>query len=84
MNTVQQLKAGMIIDLQGIKLCQDTGDLMPGDLYVGERNTGPKLLTVFKVVYHDPQEEKIINYVIPKGPGYPFDGHEVVKVKEAI
>ncbi len=43
--TLNALRRGEVIDIEGIELKMDDGEIKPGDLYVAERNTGPKLLT---------------------------------------
>lgn len=53
----------------------DEGRLEPGDLYVAERNQGPKLLTVQMVNWDH-------GFVIPTTNDYLYDIHECVKVKE--
>lgn len=75
--TLQALRRGEIIDIDGIKLKMDAGEITPGDLYVAERNTGPKLLTACEVSAE-------MNCIHPVDfPAYSFDLHECVKVAEA-
>lgn len=76
-NTIRALRRGEVVDLDGLRLVQDgDGDVGPGDLYVAERNTGPKLLTCERV-----HEEG--GWVVARENAYSFDTHECVKVKEA-
>lgn len=55
-----------------------TGSVEPGDFYVAMRNGLPNLFEAKSV--HD---RSAINggYVVPVGPGYPFDSWECVKVR---
>ncbi|MDP2668984.1 MAG: hypothetical protein Q8P07_04085 [bacterium] len=71
---LEALRRGETIDIEGIKLKMADGDLCVGDLYVAERNTGPKLLTV-KSFGRD--------CVFPTCSAYAFDIWECVKVCEA-
>jgi hypothetical protein len=76
--TIRALNSGETIDFEGLKLRKAEGELLPGDLYIAERNTGPKLLTCQEVKVNE-------NYVVPKDfPAYCFDIHECVKVEEEI
>ena len=43
--TISALASGEVVILDGISLKMDDGEIKSGDLYVAERNTGPKLLT---------------------------------------
>ena len=79
--TIRALRQGEIIDIEGIKLKMDDGQIQVGDLYVGERNTGPKLLTAKKIVMLDDRSD--IDFVIPTCNAYPYDGYECVKACEA-
>lgn len=72
---IEKLKRGEVVDLNGLKVVQDEGPLRPGDIYVAERNTGPKLLTVKNVDCN--------GIVIPTTPDYCYNIWECVKVKEA-
>jgi hypothetical protein len=72
--TLNKLRNGEAIDLGGIPLKMDTGELQVGDLYVAERNTGPHLLTV-KGFGED--------CVFATTPVYAFNTGECVKVCEA-
>jgi len=80
--TVAALKKGEIIDFEGIMLKMADGDIKTGDLYIGERNQGPKLLTAEKIV---PSECGCHGYIIPTGfDSYVYDfPAECVKVQEA-
>jgi len=74
--SLKKLRAGEILDLDGILLKMDEGEIREGDLYVAERNTGPKLLTA-KKVNHDR------GWIEPTSNDYSFDLGECVKVCEA-
>jgi hypothetical protein len=74
-DTLTRLAAGEVVDLQGIKLVADGAELSPSDLYVAERNTGSRLLTVRSV--HK------TGFVIPVEHAYSYDRHECVKVRSA-
>lgn len=74
--TLQALRAGEVVDLEGIRVRMDRGELGPGDLYVAERNTGPKLLTVRKI---DPR-----GWIEARdSDAYSYNWGECVKVCEA-
>jgi len=47
--------------------------IQPGDLYLAERNTGPKLLTCIKV-------NKEGGWIVPTGLDYCYDIPECVKI----
>ena len=81
-NTVTALKCGEAVDFEGLKLRMAPGELQPGDIYIGERNQGPKLLTVGRIVF---SECSCHGYVIPADDyAYCYDfPSEVVKVCEA-
>lgn len=72
LNDKDQVMALVVRDCYGNR--KEIGrELQPGDIYVAERNTGPKLLTV-----------KAINpggWIVPQEWGYTFDTHECVKVE---
>lgn len=74
--TLKALRRGETIDLEGIKLVMDEGEIQPGDLYVAERNTGPKLLTCKRVDEED-------DWILPTTNNYSYDIGECVKVREA-
>ena len=79
--TLQALRRGEVIDLEGLPLKMAEGELQEGDLYVAERNTEPKLLTVRKITY---PEGLLFNkpWVVATTPDYSFDLDECVKVCE--
>lgn len=75
-STLEALHRGEVIDLDGIKLIKDGGIIRPGDLYVGERNTGPQLLIAKKV-------DLKVGCIFPtESREYPYELHECVKVRE--
>jgi len=55
----------------------DKSPIQPGDLYLAERNTGPKLLMCEKVVNNYRGEP---SYIVPTEIAYCFDAWECVKV----
>lgn len=79
--TLTALRAGEVVDLGGILVEMDEGDIKNGDLYVAERNSGPHLLTARKVVWCT-CGCGAIDFICPTTVDYPFDGHECVKVRE--
>ena len=84
-----RLRAGEIVELEGVKLKmipgKETGAaLEPGDMYIAERNRGPQLLTVNYVVDQDYAHRwglKHWGWVVPTGISYSFDFHECVGVE---
>jgi len=72
----RKLLRGETVDFEGIRLEMDEGPISSGDLYVAERNTGPKLLTALRI-----SEE--LGCVFPTTPDYPYNIWECVKVKES-
>ncbi len=74
--TIKRLLAGEIVDLGGIEIKKADGEILPGDLYVGERNTGPQLLTCREV-------SRIYGCIHAVEKAYAFDLHECVKIQEA-
>jgi hypothetical protein len=79
--TIKSLRAGGVVDLYGIKFVMDNGEIKHGDLYIAERNTGPKLLTAKEVIMT--VDGSCINFIHATTTDYSFDGHECVKVREA-
>jgi hypothetical protein len=84
--SIRALRNGEVLDLEGLRFRMDVDDkgnekeILPGDLYIAERNTGPQLLTADRIV----KEESICGgYVIPTTLNYPYDLPECVKVIEA-
>lgn len=78
--TLKALRRGEVIDLEGIRLRMDEGEIKPGDLYIAERNTGPKLLTC-KEIREDC--ERWQGWIVPTTLDYSYDFYECVKVREA-
>lgn len=78
--TIRKLREGLIVDIEGITLKKIEGEIEKGDLYVAERNTGPKLLTAREVVW---RTDGYIDFVVPTTADYAFDGYECVRVCEA-
>lgn len=75
--TLKALRGGEVVDLGGILVEMDTGEIKPGDLYVAEGNTGPHLLTAREI-----NTEGGCIHPVDRGV-YSFDIHECVKVCEA-
>ena len=76
-STLKALRRGEIVDLGGIFVEMDEGEIQPGDLYIAERNTGPKLLIAREINLET-------GCVFPTEFGqYAFDIYECVKVREA-
>ena len=73
--TLKRLRAGEVIEIEGVQVRMVEGEILPGDWYVGERNAGPKLLTAF-VLAKDPPDI----YIIPRENAYAYDIGECVKV----
>ena len=79
--TLRKLRAGEIIDIEGIKLKMVDGEIEAGDLYVAERNMPPQLLTAREIVMA--ACGCCISYIHSTCTAYSFDGGECVKVCEA-
>jgi hypothetical protein len=77
---LQLLHAGGVLELSGIRPRKRTGEIQPGDLYVGERNTGPKLLTCKEVRF----AAGVPDFVVPTTANYAYDWSECVRVEEAL
>ncbi|MFH1405064.1 MAG: hypothetical protein ABIH21_03120 [Patescibacteria group bacterium] len=75
--TLRKLRAGEVVNLEGINFVMDEGEIQPGDLYIAERNTGPKLLTARKV------DDQDLMCIFPTTLDYPYDLGECIKVREA-
>lgn len=71
--TLNALRRGEIIEIEGIRLRRLDGEFKPGDMYVAERNGPPHLLWVSFIEN---------GAVFPTTIDYPFDLHECVKVEE--
>jgi hypothetical protein len=71
------LNSGESIDVgEGLMVRKAKGEIQVGDLYVGERNTGPKLLTAHVI-------DKELQCMHPTCTSYSYDLWECVKVEEA-
>ena len=72
--TINALFRGETVELEGVKFAMDgDGEVFEGDIYIAERNTGPKLLTAKEVDYR--------GWIVPVEKAYPYDIIECVKVK---
>lgn len=91
--TLKFLRAGEIVEIEGIKLRMAEGEIRPGDFYVGERNQGPKLAICRRVHYGDiperfPEEREKFplgypEWIVAEDPyTYSYDFWECVKVEE--
>ena len=73
--TLTALRNNEIVNLDGLRFRIAKGEIKVGDLYIAERNTGPKLLTA-----------KFINiesgWIGATTHDYPFNIDECVKVEE--
>ena len=76
--TLKALREGETVELGGMKFRMAEGEIKPGDLYIAERNTAPKLLTAKEIV-----GDWLGAYIIPTTPEYPYNVSESVKVEEA-
>jgi hypothetical protein len=81
--TIKALRNGETVDLGGIYVTMATdgygneAKIGSGDLYIAERNSGPKFLTAKEI-------DEGRNLVVPTTKDYLFDIPECVKVVEAI
>lgn len=74
--TLDKLRRGEIVNIDGIDLIMDgDGTVLPGDLYIGARNT-VRLLTCEAI-------DEWKGLVWPTTTDYPFNIGECVKVREA-
>lgn len=73
--TLLELKRGKVVDLDGLLFVMVGGEVAPGDMYIGARNTVD--IYTCKSVNADQ------GWVNPEGNGYSFDTHECIKVREA-
>jgi len=92
--TLKALRRGETIDFEGVPIQMVGEELQPGDTYIGERNVGPKLLTVKEIFMSScsacSKEAKenscttcggpFRDHVVPVEPGYCYDYGECVKV----
>lgn len=87
--TIRALRNGEIVDLGGIKFKMDVDEngeereIREGDLYIAERNTGPKFLTAAKVVKPGEGPNGHGNWIQATTTDYSYDIPECVKVVEA-
>jgi len=72
------LRRGETLELDGILFKMDgDGTVREGDLYIAERNSGPKLLTAKRIDIEN-------GWIVPVDRyAYPYNIGECVKVKEA-
>ena len=72
---LSRLRQGETVEIEGLFFHGISGEIQTGDIYIAERNTGPKLLWC-KEHNHDK------GIVFPTTLDYPFDTYECVKVQE--
>ena len=75
--TLSRLRMGEVVNFEGINLRKVDAPIRPGDLYIAERNTGPKLLTCCV----NNQEE---SWISSTTWDYPYDTWECVRVEEIL
>lgn len=86
--TIRALRNGEVVDLGGIKFKMDVDEngkereIRKGDLYIAERNTGPKLLTAAEVIKPGEGPNGYGNWIMPTCTAYSYDIPECVKVVE--
>lgn len=94
--TIKRLRAGETVELEGLRFQMDPTPFQAGDLYIGQRNTGPQLMTAkFFAFDRTDGEQGMIHadqacvggeecaWVYPVELGYPYNLGETVKVREA-
>jgi len=72
--TVKALRAGEVVEIEGVRFRAIEGEIQPGDWYVAERNTGPHLLTCR-------ENDKENRWIVPVEEKYSFDTGECVRVE---
>ena len=79
----RRLRRDGIVEFEGCKLRHigEWRDLEPGDTYAAERNVGPQLLTVRKVLEALGPNNEYAGAVFPVESAYVYDLHECVKVE---
>lgn len=83
--TIRALRKGEVVELEGVKFKMDVDEngkekeIGPGDPYIAERNTTPKLLVAEKVVGPD-EDPHGWGWIRPNSTDYSFDTNECVKV----
>lgn len=68
---VQELIREGQVEFEGLILVYSPDEIAPGDVYLAQRNTGPKLLTCAFVK---------MGAVFPEETDYPYDLHECARV----
>lgn len=87
--TIRALRRGEVVDLGGIKFKMDVNEngeerkIREGDLYIAERNTGPKFLTAKKIVGEGESSNGFGGWIDATTIDYSYDTGECVKVVEA-
>jgi hypothetical protein len=86
--TIKALRRGEVVDIGGIRLRMDIDhdgkekEIKKGDLYIGERNTGPKLLMAEKIVGPGEGPGGYGGWIKPTSTDYSYDIDECVRVIE--
>lgn len=75
--TLKALNKGETIIVEGRTVHQIDGKIEAGDLYVAEKNTGPKLLIAARVNVID-------GWIHPISNDYSYDIYECVRVEENL
>lgn len=69
------LSDGGTVEIEGLAFVMDgDGEVRPGDTYIAERNTGPKLLTCLGINIS-------LSCIVPVENAYCFDTNECIRVK---
>lgn len=71
--TLNKLDRGETVEVEKVLVRKIEGSLQPGDLYVGERNQGPRLLTCKEV---HPE-----SWITPAETAYAYNTWECVRVE---
>lgn len=72
MKLTDRVRKGEVVSLDGFTITIRPGNIEPGDTYLAEKNTGPKLLTAKGI---HPR-----GYIIPEEFAYPYDTCDCVRV----
>lgn len=78
--SLNALYRGETIEVEGFRVHWIDGVIKVGDMYVAERNTGPKLMIAREIDTSDGG----CGWIVPLCLGYCYDTHECVKVEEML
>lgn len=81
--TLKALRAGEVVDLNGVMLRKADGEIRPGDLYVADGNTGPRLLTCQTVKGAPEPGNPYYGWIVSTTREYSYDIGHCVRVEEA-